>query len=64
MSHVAVCAHVVMNAEHDCGEGDKECVAWPQCHLSFGTVSKGGIGHVAIPVVASPHSSRPLCVLY
>ena len=28
-----VCAYVVMNAEHDCGEGDKECVAWPQYHL-------------------------------
>ena len=27
MSHVAVCAHVVMNAKHDCGEGDNEIVA-------------------------------------
>ena len=27
------CVHVVMNAKHDCGEGYKECVAWPQYHL-------------------------------
>ena len=30
MSHVAMCAHVVMNEEHDCGGGDKECVVSPQ----------------------------------
>ena len=33
MSHVGVCAHVVMNAEHDCEGGDKECVVWSQYHL-------------------------------
>ena len=32
MSHVAGCAHVVMNAEYDCGGGDQECVVW---HTSY-----------------------------
>ena len=33
MSHVAACAHVVMNAEHDRGVGDSESVVWPQYYL-------------------------------
>ena len=28
--YVAMCAHVVMNEEHDCGGGDQKCVVSPQ----------------------------------
>ena len=32
MSYVAVCAHVVIYAEPDCGCGDRKCVVFQQNH--------------------------------
>ena len=37
-----MCVHVAIDAEHDCGGGNKECVVCPQNRLLFGKVDKDG----------------------